>query len=182
MPTTQLWGARRARAVRGDARRAGCRHHGLGARNRRAAGALRRADDRGAEEARLHPDRAMSEPLQRVLRAEQAADPRRRADGLPAVARRRPCARGARTGKRRPRGRDRRRRSGDARACRHRAAVRARSRSADPARLGLPALRPRLAGAAGHGRAAGDAERASGASATSRSCWSRPQAPRRSGC
>ena len=36
-----------------------------------AAGALRRSDDRGAAEARLHPDRAMSEPLQRVLRADQ---------------------------------------------------------------------------------------------------------------
>ena len=42
------------------------------------------------------------------------------------------------------------------------AAVRARSRGADAARLGLPALRPRLAGAARDGRAAGDAERAPG--------------------
>ena len=40
----------------------------------------------GAAEARLYPDCAMSEPLQRVLRAKGAADPRRRADGLPAVA------------------------------------------------------------------------------------------------
>ena len=116
----------------------------------------------GAEEARLHPDRAMSEPLQRVLRADEpltlagvptgflpwlAADLARAAHGIE---------------QRRPRGRDRRRRSGDARACRHRAAVRARSRGADPARLGLPALRPRLPGAARHGRAAGDAERAAG--------------------
>ena len=60
-----------------------------------AARALRRSHDRGAEEARLHPDRAMSEPLQRVLRADRAADPGRRADGLPAVARRRSCARRA---------------------------------------------------------------------------------------
>src|SRR4029079_5888544 len=42
----------------------------LGARNRRSPKALRRAHDRSAETARLHPDRAMSEPLQRVLRAE----------------------------------------------------------------------------------------------------------------
>src|SRR4051812_1821531 len=48
----------------------GCRHHGRGAWNRRGAGALRRSHDRCAEEARLHPDRAMTEPLQRVLRAE----------------------------------------------------------------------------------------------------------------
>ena len=40
-------------------------------RNRRAARALRKADDRGAEDARLHPDRPMSEPLQRVLRADE---------------------------------------------------------------------------------------------------------------
>ncbi len=104
----------------------------------------------------------MSEPLQRVLRADRAADPGRRADGLPAVARRRPRARRARRRQRRPRGRDRRRRGGDAGACRDRPAVRARSRGADAARLGLPALRPRLPGAARHGRAAGDAERAPG--------------------
>ena len=36
-------------------------------------------------------------------------------------------------------------------------------RGADPAGLGLPALRPRLAGAAGDGRAAGDAQRAAAA-------------------
>ena len=146
------------------------------------AGALRRSDDRGAAEARLHPDRAMTEPLQRVLRADKpltlagvptgflpwlAADLARAAHG---------------SEQRRPRGRDRRRRSRDARAGRDRAAVRARSRGADPAGLGLPALRPRLACAARDGRAAGDAERAAGKHATSRSCWSRPPAPRRSGC
>ena len=38
----------------------------------------------------------MSEPLQRVLRADAAADACRRPDGLPAVARRRSCSRGAR--------------------------------------------------------------------------------------
>ena len=43
--------------------------------------------------------------------------------------------------------------------------------------LGLPALRPRLAGAARDGRAAGDAQRAAGASATSRSCSSPPPTP-----
>src|SRR5438270_6643590 len=58
------------RAVRADARRAGRRHHGLGARNRRRARAIRRAHDRLAQAARLYPDFEVSEPLQRVLRAD----------------------------------------------------------------------------------------------------------------
>src|SRR5690242_757006 len=41
----------------------------MGARNRRAAGAVRRADDRRIAKARLHPGCKVSEPLQRVLRA-----------------------------------------------------------------------------------------------------------------
>src|SRR5437868_13819663 len=63
-------GPSRARGVCGHARRAGCRYHGMGARNRRCAPALPRSRDRSAAKARLHPDRAMSEPLQRVLRAD----------------------------------------------------------------------------------------------------------------
>src|SRR6185369_12541848 len=38
---------------------------------RRSARALRRSHDRGDEEARLHPDRPMTEPLQRVLSADK---------------------------------------------------------------------------------------------------------------
>src|SRR5579884_3777081 len=61
-------GCRRARPVQRNARRAGCRHHGLGARNRRGTGALPGFNDGSTSKARLHPDRSMSEPLQRVLR------------------------------------------------------------------------------------------------------------------
>src|SRR4029079_17047009 len=50
----------------------GGRHQGRGARNRRPTAAVRRSDDRGATAARLYPDFAMSEPLQRVLRAKEA--------------------------------------------------------------------------------------------------------------
>src|SRR4051794_7105669 len=64
-------GRRRLRTVRAHARGAGRRHHGVGGRNRRSSDALPGADDRGAEEARLYPDHAMTEPLQRVLRADQ---------------------------------------------------------------------------------------------------------------
>ena len=48
--------------------------------------------------------------------------------------------------------------------------------------VGLPALRPRVARAAGDGRAAGDAERAAGQAAKARNCWSRPPMPRPSAC
>src|SRR5205085_11976837 len=57
--------------VRRDAARAGRRHHGLGARNRRAAAALPWANHRGAAETRLREDREMTEPLQRVLKARE---------------------------------------------------------------------------------------------------------------
>ena len=86
----------------------------------------------------------MSEPLQRVSPREAAADSCRRSDRLPAVARSRSCSRGARDRSWRTCRRGCRRRSGDAGACRHRPAVRARSRGADLSGLGLPALRPCL--------------------------------------
>ena len=148
-------------------------------RNRRAAGALRRADDRGAEEARLHPGgaderaaaarpRAPTEPLTLAgvptgFLPWLAADLARAAHGSGKGGRAVVIA-------------------ADEAAMRALAdtvaAVRARGRGADLPGLGLPALRPRLAGAAGDGRAAGDAERAAGASATGRSCWSPPPTPR----
>ena len=83
-------------------------------------------------------------------------------------------ARAAHGTAKRPRGRHRRRRSGDARAGGHRAAVRARGRGSDlPGWDCLPYDRA-SPGAAGDGRAAGDARARSRPSATSRSCSSPP--------
>src|SRR5260221_9818062 len=68
---SQAMGFGRARNVRSNARRAGRRHHGLGARNRAAARALPRAHDRGAQAAQLYPDFEVTDRLKRVLRATQ---------------------------------------------------------------------------------------------------------------
>ena len=176
-------GRRRARLVRGAARRAGRRHHGLGDRNRRGAGALSWSDARCAcrssISSRCTGERAAPEDPQ----GQGAADPRGRARGLPAVAGGRPCARAA----------SRRAAAGGRWSiAADEAAMRALAETApifapdlevrDPPRLGLPALRPRLARAPGHGRAAGRARAAAGKLRRGRSCWSRPPMPRPSAC
>ena len=126
----------------------------IGTPSRRSAS---RSDDRRPEASRLHPGRTMTRHASARPPRLRAADPGRRARRASCRARRRPRPGRARLVQERPGGRHRLRRDGDARAGRHGAVVRARGRGPDPARLGLPALRPRLPCAAGDGGAAGDA-------------------------
>src|SRR3954452_2148342 len=64
-------GFARARLVLGPATGTGCRYHGLGDRNRAAASTLPRADDAGDAATRLPEGAAMSDALQRILKASQ---------------------------------------------------------------------------------------------------------------